>query len=416
MANAANLINFGTAGGTLAVGDMLYSAYSLSAPSYLPLNNDTASYLTSSYPTLGAIFAPTTVAYSAASNNVPFFNPNFSYSAIFGNKTYYLTASSGTVLASTNLSTWISRSIPSKNVVYGSSSSSNVAWASFAYGNSRLVAIRNASGATVPNGAFADNTAAVTTDGGQNWAFGALPSNVTGTGTNIGWASVAYGNGIFMAVGSGNGGGSQTYISRSVGGVEWTSAIAGPNPGFNPGQIVYGNGIWAYTYSNTGSWTVSYSTNTGVSWTTITPFATTATSIAYGNGVFVVVGSSSTGTATTTCYSSPTCVTWTARTLPSSQIWTSVTYANGYFVAIGDSATAIATSADGITWVAQTVPSASSKGLIAGGNGKFFYQQDVGSTTGANITAINFSQSSTSFTLPIASGGPLGTQAYIKAT
>lgn len=413
MANAANLINFGAGGA--AIGDVVYSAYPLTAPSYLPLTNDTSTYLTSSYPTLGAIFAPTTVAYSASSSNVPFFNPNFGYSAIFGNKTYYLTASSGAVLASTNLSTWISRSIPSKNVVYGSSSSSNVAWAAFAYGNSRLVAIRGASGATVPNGGFADNTAAVTTDGGQNWTFGALPQNVTGTGTNIGWASVAYGNGIFMAVGSGNGGGSQTYTSRSVGGVEWISAIAGPNPGFNPGQIVYGNGIWAYIYVDTGSWTVSYSTNIGTSWTTITPFATTATSIAYGNGVFVVVGSSSTGTATTTCYSSPTCVTWTARTLPSSQIWTSVTFANGYFVAIGNLATAIATSTDGITWVAQTVPSATSKSSIAGGDGKFFYQQNIGSTTSADITTINFSQSSASFTLPIV--GPLsGTQSYIKAS
>lgn len=426
MANLANLVNFGS-GGSLAVGDWTYSAYPLTAPAYLPLNDDTASYLTSSYPTLGAIYAPTTVAYSASSKNLPLYAPNTSYSAIFGNKTYFLCGTSGSVLASTDLTTWNTRSIPSRLMAAATSSppaattnysfTSNQ-WNSFAYGNGRLVAIRSAPIAATGGTTFADGTSAVTSDGGQTWTFGAMPQSVSGAVLPVNWLSIAYGNGMFMAIGPSNGANTQVVASRSLDGLSWSSNITTiANTGFNAGQLAYGNGVWAFIYTDTGSWTVSYSTNQGNTWSNVTPFATTAKSIAYGNGVFVVVGADGTNAATTTCYTSPTGATWTARTLPSSQIWTSVTFANGYFVAVGttgSASTAIATSTDGITWTAQVVPSSVTRYQVAGGNGKFFYQNDTGTTS--TITQINLSVSSTSFTLPMAVGGPLGTIAYIKAT
>jgi hypothetical protein len=56
MANAANLINFGSSG--LSVGDWTYSIYARSAPSYLPLNSYANNYLVSSYTALGALIVP----------------------------------------------------------------------------------------------------------------------------------------------------------------------------------------------------------------------------------------------------------------------------------------------------------------------------------------------------------------------
>jgi hypothetical protein len=63
-------------------------------------------------------------------------------------------------------------------------------------------------------------------------------------------------------------------------------------------------------------------------------------------------------------------ITWTARTLPSSDTWASVTYGNGVFVAVANLSTTAATSPDGITWTAQTIPN----GLwwsVTYGNGVF---------------------------------------------
>jgi len=49
--------------------------------------------------------------------------------------------------------------------------------------------------------------------------------------------------------------------------------------------------------------------------------------------------------------SADTSLSWTAQTPPSGN-WTSVTYGNGLFVAVG---TGVMTSPDGINWTARTV-------------------------------------------------------------
>lgn len=69
--------------------------------------------------------------------------------------------------------------------------------------------------------------------------------------------------------------------------------------------------------------------------------------VCYGAGLFVadVVGASS------SVYTSPDGITWTARTMPSSAVWR-VAFGNGAFVACSPSTTKTAYSANGITWSA----------------------------------------------------------------
>ena len=65
---------------------------------------------------------------------------------------------------------------------FSSTLPANVGWHSVAYGNGVLVAV--ATGST---------DAAYSTNGGQTWTLATLPASVN-------WQSVAYGNGVFVAV------------------------------------------------------------------------------------------------------------------------------------------------------------------------------------------------------------------------
>ncbi|HBG07663.1 MAG: hypothetical protein A2075_09065 [Geobacteraceae bacterium GWC2_58_44] len=78
--------------------------------------------------------------------------------------------------------------------------------------------------------------------------------------------------------------------------------------------------------------------------------------VTYGNNQFVAVSRLSNDAAT-----SPDGVTWTARSLPDTSTWSSVAYGNGLFVAVcngGEDPTSYyATSPDGVTWTARSMPS-----------------------------------------------------------
>ena len=59
---------------------------------------------------------------------------------------------------------------------------------------------------------------------------------------------------------------------------------------------------------------------------------------------------------------------WTARTLPSSQLWNAVAYGGGTFVAVAGGPTNVAASStDGINWTARTIPSGTWQSVAYGG-------------------------------------------------
>jgi len=148
-----------------------------------------------------------------------------------------------------------------------------------------------------------------------------LAANLTG---------VAYGNGRFVAVGSGGA------IATSADGVRWVAESSGTNADFS--SITYGNGKFVavgsggaiVTSSDGMSWAVQ---NSGVNWLSIWR-------ITCGNGLFVAVGSAGILTSTDG-------VAWVCRS--SGEDLLGVAYGSGTFIAVGG--TTMLTSADGVTWV-----------------------------------------------------------------
>ena len=108
-------------------------------------------------------------------------------------------------------------------------------------------------------------------------------------------------------------------------------------------DVAYGNGLYVAVGSNSSSAYVGATSPNGVTWTARAVSA--GESVAFGNGGFVAVG-------TNVAASSPDGVTWTVRTIAAAG-WRKVIYAAGLFVAIATGGQ-IATSPDGVTWTPRT--------------------------------------------------------------
>jgi len=116
----------------------------------------------------------------------------------------------------------------------------------------------------------------------------------------------------------------------------------------------------------------------GITWTARTlPSSQEWLSVAWNGSVFCAVSFNSSNVAAT----SPDGITWTARTLPSSSDWRAVTWNGSVFCAVAFGTTA-ATSPDGITWTVRTLPSSDSWQAIAW-NGSVFCAVAGGSTAAA---------------------------------
>jgi hypothetical protein len=123
------------------------------------------------------------------------------------------------------------------------------------------------------------------------------------------WDGVAYGNGIFVAVGAGVG---TTGVMTSPEGITWTSRVA-----------AVANATWY--------------------------------GVTFANGIFVAVGFKS--SVPNAVMTSSDGINWTARNSVASQsdAWNDVTFGNGIFVAVADDRTyRVMTSSDGITWTGRT--------------------------------------------------------------
>lgn len=183
---------------------------------------------------------------------------------------------------------------------------------------------------------------------------------------NSNYKNIAYGNGVLIAV-DGN-------TTRAYGTIpdqftiQWTQQSTAITVG---DSLAYGNGRFISirgqsSPSNAGAFT----TNNGVSWTNLTlPLTQSWQSIAYGNGVFVIVASGS----ATGLYSTNNGSSWSSFTIPGGAAnWNSVAYGGGMFMAVAGNSTRSAYSYDGINWTALTIPGASATWkLITYGNNRF---------------------------------------------
>lgn len=151
-------------------------------------------------------------------------------------------------------------------------------------------------------------------------------TNTLASGTQ--WQSIAYGNGMFIGIPSGNAIG-----GMSTDGLNWTAL-----PLLQPGDwtdIAYGNNSWVIISSGGfvggSNSVVLYSINNGEGWKTSSlPTQTSWNNVAYGNGRFVAIATNDTDSAYSTNYGGA----WLAGTGLARRSWKGLTYGLDKFVAV----------------------------------------------------------------------------------
>jgi len=273
-------------------------------------------------------------------------------SVTYGNGRFVTAGGGGYIMTSSNGWNWTAQTIPDAETIYES----------VAYGNGMFVAV-----------------GAAGSEGGAYGAIASSPDGVTWTErsssvTNRNLYGVAYGNSTFVAVGPAtswaptSGG-----IVTSTDGVAWQKRSASVTSGLR--AVIYGkDGFVAIGYDldyYQQPVPTALTSPDGIDWTERTVSVKNAgpTSIAYGNGVFVAVGSPA--YCSSTILTSPDGAVWTERVIPVAEPYLkAVAYGNGTFVATGRGV--ILTSPDGVTWTGRTPPGDPSSLLGAAyGNGTF---------------------------------------------
>jgi hypothetical protein len=205
----------------------------------------------------------------------------------------------------------------------------------------------------------------MTSPDGINWTFQNAPAGAPEIN------AIAYGNGLFVAVfdtGYVHGG-----VMTSPDGINWTLRSSPDN---RWGSIHYADGLFIATASHIPPATTGQDMMTspdGINWTLrSSPTGMELTRIAYGSGLFVIIGGQGGGTGDV--MTSPGGINWTIRDSGHDRQWISVTYANSLFVVISynDRGTgqSVMTSPDGINWTLRNSPASGWRDIVYG-NGLF---------------------------------------------
>ena len=203
--------------------------------------------------------------------------------------------------------------------------------------------------------------------------------SVVGLAAGTFWQAMAYGNGLWVAIPSGNATG-----AYSTTGTSWTALNLPAVASWT--DIDYGNGYWVIV--NSGTNTAYVSKSNGAGWTATTLPATTSWSNqAYGNGVFVVIATGTNNSAYSTNYG----YTWSAGSGLPNQAWSGITYGAGLFVAVASGTNVAAYSRNGgATWIQVTLPSNTTWNSVAYGNNLFVAVSNTSNTTAYSVDAVNW--------------------------
>ena len=167
--------------------------------------------------------------------------------------------------------------------------------------------------------------------------------------------AIIWTGGLFVATGSNAGGGTGT-ISTSPDGITWTAKTT---PQTTNRDIAFGAGV-----AISAGGTALYSSTDYTAWTSRQ--AGSFQAVAH-NGLAVGSGSMFVGVAGASIYTSPDGLTWTSRSNPSGVAMNSVAFGNGVWVATGDSSTILSSPDAGVTWTART-----NTGTTAGSSYSFY--------------------------------------------
>jgi predicted RecA/RadA family phage recombinase len=166
------------------------------------------------------------------------------------------------------------------------------------------------------------------------------------------WRSVAYGDGLWVAVAS-SGSGNRVMTSRD--GITWTVRASAADIDWR--SVAYGDGLWVAVASS-GSVDRVMTSPDGITWTSRAATSENEwVSVAHGQDgsggpLWVAVAPNGDSRVMT----SPNGITWTASNSATQLDWHSVAYGNGRWVATSRNGTTdrVMNSENGTTWVPQT--------------------------------------------------------------
>ena len=255
-------------------------------------------------------------------------------------------------------------------------------WHSTAYGNGRFVALSSAN--TVPNELDSSDALTWNTMTGPPGA----PVQSGRAIENGQWNGVAYGDGLFVAVGA------DGVVSTSSDGVTWARRFWRPQDDFS--SVTFGDGRFIAVDAAAGNVLISLD---GLHWSLIRSPLTGVvnppsgglhlSSVVYGNGTFVAFGS---GTGAGYVATSDYGYSWTLSNFQPAQSIQSATFGCGTFSAVGESLTAsssLITSTTGEQWRTEsaTVPTSGTWTGIAYGAHHYVGVDATGDITWTATTA-----------------------------
>ena len=198
----------------------------------------------------------------------------------------------------------------------------------------------------------------LTSNDGLAWKVAYTSSNV--------WTGAAYGEGIWIVFSEATG---QTYATSKDRGVTWTPQTL--PYGFAIDEVAYGNGVWAAVGAGNGRVQRHIATTEdGTTWDWVSNAAANWTDVEFGLGKFVAL--SAPGAISTSSDGR----TWTEAAYPlpaptSGITWASVTGGPDGYVAVGHKGSAgySAYSADAITWKSVPIINATWRSVQADDDG-----------------------------------------------
>lgn len=245
-------------------------------------------------------------------------------------------------------------------------------WNSVAFGNGIFVAVAS-------NGS---NRVAISADG-RNWISAA-------TMTSYGWTHIVFADGVFVMAGDSN------YIAYSKDGKNWTTV----NTGRHSQYLFYANGVLLSMAYSTSDHT--YSLDRGKTWNNGSFTYPSAEHQTWANGTFVGVGYGG-GFSQRVASSTTGIGSWSYNSMPHTGPWGGIAYGKGVVVAIATNntpsmvySTNYHLGAASMTWNSITPPNGDKYHAIHYANGMFVAVKETGGTStegaysfdGINWTAI----------------------------
>ena len=165
------------------------------------------------------------------------------------------------------------------------------------------------------------------------------------------------------------------YFVESTDGINWSAETISPTAASTAlkaagSRIEVANGN-AYAV---GSTRTVYRSTDGLNWSAVagTTLPTAAFNIAHGNGTYVILGASG-----TQCWTSSDGAVFTPRSIPVAGNWTALTFDNGRFMALATGSRNSMTSVDGINWTPNTLPVTGNWSQVLGYKGRFYAFRNI---------------------------------------